>query len=490
MSNWYKNTYSAVWGERYSTLHYPKTYTFPFVYAQQQYNNNNRPYEVKVARVRSGSYAGNHGNINVSPTASTDVLIYKGITYPYASYGTGSLFISDSDLKSVDSYLTQLETTSISGRFRFKTNVLEQYNNLLSGSCYPLTVSINGITYNYITFTGNKSWLEGFLSETTSGTSVAVFNNYGEIGTEPSDYTILNTNLTSATIKEEFYNMVWDFGSLPQETTVVFKEWLLSVADPIYPYSYTVKNYSGDEVLSYITESPSMINANLTVVGNQKTLVLTGANSREYTLRWESETPEGKVFLGLSNTAQVDRVVISANTNIGVSWEGVVLYESYGAYRPPATTFDINLYQNSAEVNRVDKGQFLVGVGTLSGALREECSMLTPSIVYQSSEVPTFNYVYIPIFNRYYYVTSLSSVSKNVWRMELNCDVLMTYKEQIFLLQGVIGRQEIEFNPLLVDNELPTQNNPIVEVIDIPSTAFNTQTTNNGHNFLLTVIGA
>ena len=116
--------------------------------------------------------------------------------------------------------------------------------------------------------------------------------------------------------------------------------------------------------------------------------------------------------------------------------------------------------------------------------------MLTPSIVYQSSDVPTFNYVYIPIFNRYYFVTSLSSVSKNVWRMELNCDVLMTYKEQIFLLQGVIGRQEIDFNPLLVDNELPTQNNPIVEVIDIPSDAFNTQTSDAGHNYVITVIGS
>jgi hypothetical protein len=74
--------------------------------------------------------------------------------------------------------------------------------------------------------------------------------------------------------------------------------------------------------------------------------------------------------------------------------------------------------------------------------------------------------------------------------MELNCDVLMTYKEQIFLLQGVIGRQEIDFNPLLVDNELPTQNNPIVEVIDIPSDAFNTQTSDAGHNYVITVIGA
>lgn len=491
MSNWYKNTYGAVWGEKYTLRQYPNTYTFPFTYAQQQYDNNNRPYAVTLYRATSESYAGRHGNINVLPTATTKVLIYKGSYTPYETYGTGSLFISDSDLKSVDSYLTQLETTYISGLFRFKTNVLEQYNNLLSGSCYPLTVSINGVTYNYITFTGNRTWLNGFGGEGGSGTSVAVFNNYGEIGTEPTDYTLLNTDVTSATIKEEYYNMVWDFGSLPQETTTVFTEWLLSVADPIYPYSYTVKDYSGDTILSSIIESPSMVNADLVVVGKQKTLTLTGSNGQEYTLRWESETPEGKSFLGLSNNPNSNRVILPANSSIGVSWSGdYVLYEAYGTYRPPATTFDINLYQNSAEVNRVDKGQFLVGVGTLSGALREECSMLTPSIVYQSSDVPTFNYVYIPIFNRYYYVTSLSSVSKNVWRMELNCDVLMTYKNEILLLQGVIGRQEIDFNPLLVDNELPTQNNPIVEVIDIPSDAFNTQTSDAGHNYVITVIGA
>ena len=154
--------------------------------------------------------------------------------------------------------------------------------------------------------------------------------------------------------------------------------------------------------------------------------------------------------------------------------------------------FVIMLYQNYAEVNRVNKGQFLTPAGSLLGALREECSMLTPSIVYQSSDVPTFNYVYIPVFNRYYYVTSLSSVSKNVWRMELNCDVLMTYKDQILLLQGVIGRQETEYNPLLVDNELPTQNNPIVEVIDIPSDAFNTTdiSEDENYNFILTVVGS
>lgn len=491
MSNWYKNIYGAVWGESSASLTYPNTYSFPFTYGQQEYNNNRRPYAVNFYRVRSGQYAGRHANIYVKPTATTSVLTYKGGTTPYESFGTGALYISDNDLKSIDSYLVKLDTTYISGRFRFKTNILERYSNMLSGSCYPLTVSINDIVYDYIAFTGNQSWKDGSRAEGSTGTSVAVFNNYGEVGVEPTDYTLLNASVSSATLKSEYYGMIWDFGDLPQETTTVFMDWLLSVADPIYPYSYTVKDYSGDTVLSYIIESPSMVNANLVVVGKQKTLILTGSNGQDYTLRWESETPEGKSFLGLSNNPNSNRVILPANSSIGVSWSGdYVLYEAYGTYRPPATIFDINLYQNSAEVNRVDKGQFLVGVGTLSGALREECSMLTPSIVYQSSDVPTFNYVYIPIFNRYYYVTSLSSVSKNVWRMELNCDVLMTYKNEILLLQGVIGRQEIDFNPLLVDNELPTQNNPIVEVIDIPSDAFNTQTSNAGHNFLLTVIGA
>lgn len=151
-------------------------------------------------------------------------------------------------------------------------------------------------------------------------------------------------------------------------------------------------------------------------------------------------------------------------------------------------SFDIDIYQNSAEVNRVDKTDYLTNVGTISGALRDECSMLTPSIVYESAEVPTFNYVYIPIFNRYYYVTSLSSVKKNMWRMELNCDVLMSYRNQIKLLQGIIGRQENTYNDYLVDNEVPTENSPQVTIIDIPSSAFTTTQTGQVYCYVMSTI--
>lgn len=257
-----------------------------------------------------------------------------------------------------------------------------------------------------------------------------------------------------------------------------------------YDFTYTINSNDGKE--SYLTlegQSP-ITKVRFNYTGGNNVGYVFNTLSGEVSGRFEIEIPEGKSLLGFSSTPNSTRAPYPINTDVEVGiYENYSFYAVFLTYRPPATTFNIELYQNSAEVNRVDKGQFLAPVGSLLGALREECSMITPSIVYQSESVPTFNYVYIPIFNRYYFVTSLSSVSKNMWRMELNCDVLMSYKNEILLLQGVIGRQEIDFNPLLVDNELPTQNNPIVEVIDIPSDAFNTQS-DAGHNFLMTVIGA
>ena len=257
-----------------------------------------------------------------------------------------------------------------------------------------------------------------------------------------------------------------------------------------YDFTYTINSNDGKEIYLTLEGQSPITKVRFNYIGGNNVGYVFNTLSGEVSGRFEIEIPEGKSLLGFSSTPNSTRAPYPINTDVEVGiYENYSFYAVFLTYRPPATTFNIELYQNSAEVNRVDKGQFLAPVGSLLGALREECSMITPSIVYQSENVPTFNYVYIPIFNRYYFVTSLSSVSKNMWRMELNCDVLMTYKNEILLLQGVIGRQEIDFNPLLVDNELPTQNNPLVEVIDIPSDAFNTQS-GTGHNFLLTVIGA
>lgn len=339
---------------------------------------------------------------------------------------------------------------------------------------YISNVEVDGVEYDYIVARYRSTRGYSSSSDITLSCSWNSFNRGYRDGQEFS-------LIIGAGSKIRFKNSIIDDRL----------EALFAYAEEVPPYKITIYNYKGDEVVASRAEIPAIKKVLLVTSGDEKFLTLTGVNDTSYSLQWETPQIEGKNFVGLSTTPNSNRAIIYDNVETIVSWVGdIVLYEAYGTYRPPATSFDINLYKNSAEVNRVDKGMFLEGVGTLSGALRDECSLITPSIVYQSPDVPTFNYVYIPIFNRYYYVTSLSSVGKNVWRMELNCDVLMTYKDAIFMLQGVVGRQENEFNPLLVDTEIPAQSNPIVQVIDIPSDAFNTQTSDGGHNFLMTVIGA
>lgn len=150
--------------------------------------------------------------------------------------------------------------------------------------------------------------------------------------------------------------------------------------------------------------------------------------------------------------------------------------------------FEIILYQNSAEVNRVDKSSYLVEVDTLTGVFREECSMQRPSVLINTSVVPTFNYVFIPSFNRYYYVTSITTVSQGIWRMELNCDVLMSFKDKINELSALIGRQENVYNEYLVDSEVPAENAPQVTTIDIPSNTFSTTKTGQVYCYVMSTI--
>lgn len=445
------------------------------------YGLDDNIYNYVFRRVDSASYTWFYANQGTTLNSSTRINIAYGgnVSTPrisiYYAVDEGSQW--DNFMRS---RVTPVTLGRLNGKYRIISNRANNYHDTLTAS---YTNDLNFIPI-ITDFTIGDTLYKGFII--TGGVSSSNFtgNNIKLIREDRTveTYTVINFAST-------YSNSIIEFADTEIPKTVV--DWFLSFLDVVYPYTYTVKDYTGEITLGEITESPPMSNALLTVIGNQKTLTLTGINGVEYPIQWTSETMEGKQFTGLANNPESNKVSIPVNIPLEVSFVGnITWYEGYGKYRPPVTTFDINLYQNSAEVNQVDKGQFLVGVGTLSGALREECSMLTPSIVYQSSDVPKFNYVYIPIFNRYYFVTSLSSVSKNVWRMELNCDVLMTYKDQILLLQGVIGRQEIDFNPLLVDNELPTQNNPIVEVIDIPSDAFNTQTSDAGHNYVITVIGA
>lgn len=128
---------------------------------------------------------------------------------------------------------------------------------------------------------------------------------------------------------------------------------------------------------------------------------------------------------------------------------------------------NIILYTNKAENIRLDKTDFLTKLIDMDGVLREQCSMIDPSIlisdinaeyvvdngdnyvvgderkriIYNNTiAIINTNYVYIPAFGRYYFVVDKTWVRNNLMRLDLKVDVLMSFKEYISRLSVQLSR--------------------------------------------------
>ena len=331
----------------------------------------------------------------------------------------------------------------VTGRYRTKdvfTAVTHQVRSIASYNqtnnysyAMPCTFLLNGKLCQSISFDGSfsggasrtLSFLEGYCYSETDGDFIDIPRN------AEFDFG------TGVDVPESIYN------------------WLNTNAEPIYPYSYTIKSYDSKTVLNTITEAPPMKKANLSYVGNYKTLILTGVTDKTYVLEWESETPENKTYGGLSLGAENGSIYIPANgEDIDINLDSsTILYESYQTYRPLEDPFTIMLYQNSSEPHRVDKSEFLTEVGGYSGIFRDSANIVNPIIRIQANDIPNFNYVKIGILNRYYFVTDYDIVRTGLIDLYLTEDVLMTYREGIYKLQAFIDRNQYANNPYLVDKK-------------------------------------
>ena len=75
------------------------------------------------------------------------------------------------------------------------------------------------------------------------------------------------------------------------------------------------------------------------------------------------------------------------------------------------------IYTNSADI-------------PMNGTLRDASEFITPSFTMVTD--PTgMNYCYIPAFERYYYITSITVIRTGLWAIECRVDVLKTYEDYI-----------------------------------------------------------
>ena len=396
--------------------------------------------------------------------------------------------------KASDDIIKLLSTTTISGKYRIPGEITNSAANEIGGGTLPLKFSINNKTYNYFVFNGNNDnqyiyngsfYANGFCfgGYVTPITATSFTTTYSDDGWD------IFTKTNSKVVKTTYVNSIIDFGDIPQEVPQSFYDWITSNFTPVYPYKYTVKSPDG-VTLAEQGELPPIRNITLSTTGNTVNMILSGSNGIDYTLTWSHTVPEGKIFLGLGYAANDKRASIPTGTTTAVTWDSdITVYEIYGKYVPPATTFTITLYQNTTENNRVDKTNYLTSVGSINGTLRSECSIIKPSIIIAQESLPTFNYVYIPTFSRYYFVTGITSVNFGLWRIELSTDVLMTYKDGIESLTAIIARQENDYNDNLIDAEIPLEKQQVITVEEIPNTVLSNQLSATAQSMVLTVIG-
>ena len=74
----------------------------------------------------------------------------------------------------------------------------------------------------------------------------------------------------------------------------------------------------------------------------------------------------------------------------------------------------------------------------------------------------SYNYVFIPRLNRYYYVTNIQLTTKDYTRLQLQEDVLMSWKNLIKLQNAYVTRYEGSNNVDLVDDRFPVEDIPTV----------------------------
>ena len=133
--------------------------------------------------------------------------------------------------------------------------------------------------------------------------------------------------------------------------------------------------------------------------------------------------------------------------------------------------FQIVLQSNASENNSVTKS--LSTVATVEGTLREESSIINPSIVL-AAEVTTVaaaNYCTISEFGRSYFINEIVSLRNGLTLISCHVDVLSSFAAEIKANKGIVKRQEKAdcFNLYINDNSLVAYQNPYVLTEPFPA---------------------
>lgn len=126
----------------------------------------------------------------------------------------------------------------------------------------------------------------------------------------------------------------------------------------------------------------------------------------------------------------------------------------------------IKTYNYNGEPNRVNKT--LQENEEYTGVLNSTVNILEPVIRFRTTNIVTFNYVYIESLNRYYFVSEIQQ-DGDICTVYLREDVLMTYKDKILDSTGTLTKGT-DVNKYASNRENNYDLRPKLKKLDFPNT--------------------
>ena len=135
----------------------------------------------------------------------------------------------------------------------------------------------------------------------------------------------------------------------------------------------------------------------------------------------------------------------------------------------PATLSN-GIYLLDTSDNDFTIGKTFTTIGTITGTNKSSVDVLHRSITIETNiSIDSVNYLYDSDLGRFYFVRNYEIIKSGLYVLNLECDLLQTYKTNILAMSGIIGRSTNIYNSMLNDNDLPTQENNIVRILNFPS---------------------
>ena len=122
----------------------------------------------------------------------------------------------------------------------------------------------------------------------------------------------------------------------------------------------------------------------------------------------------------------------------------------------------ITTYVNTADKYVLDKSSSLTTKNlAVSIQLKDDSNFINPTIIISNSLYHDFNYCYIAEFDRYYYVKDIT-YSQQRYYVQLEVDVLMSFKTEIAKLKVIANRSSSYYNTYQKDDSIPFENRSII----------------------------